>query len=121
MPALRLTGVNLDAADPHRLARFYRDLLGWTITSDQADDVQLTSPSEPLTLNFQRDAGYRPPVWPSRPDAQRTMAHLEIQVDDLEAAVAHALSCGATPADVQPQPDVRVCLDPAGHPFCLYL
>ena len=26
----------------------------------------------------------------------------------------------ATLADFQPQKDVRVLLDPAGHPFCLY-
>jgi hypothetical protein len=30
-------------------------------------------------------------------------------------------SCGATLADYQPQDDVRVHLDPDGHPFCLYL
>jgi len=28
---------------------------------------------------------------------------------------------GGTLAAFQPQEDVRVCLDPAGHPFCLYL
>jgi hypothetical protein len=28
---------------------------------------------------------------------------------------------GARLADVQPQDDVRVMLDPAGHPFCLYV
>jgi hypothetical protein len=49
------------------------------------------------------------------------MMHLEIKVDDLAAAVARAVSAGATLADFQPQDDVRVCLDPAGHPFCLYL
>ena len=47
--------------------------------------------------------------------------HLEIEVDDLEASVAHAVAQGATLAGFQPQEDVRVCLDPAGHPFCLYL
>ena len=31
------------------------------------------------------------------------------------------VACGATLADVQPQEDVRVHLDPDGHPFCLYL
>ena len=46
------------------------------------------------------------------------MMHLEIAVDDLEASVAHAVAQGATLADFQPQEDVRVCLDPAGHPFC---
>jgi hypothetical protein len=24
-------------------------------------------------------------------------------------------------ADYQPQDDVRVCLDPDGHPFCLWI
>jgi hypothetical protein len=48
------------------------------------------------------------------------MMHLEIQVDDLVAGVAHAVAAGATLAEHQPQDDVRVCLDPAGHPFCLF-
>ncbi len=47
--------------------------------------------------------------------------HLEIAVDDLEAGVAQAVAAGATLAAFQPQEDVRVCLDPAGHPFCLYV
>jgi len=49
------------------------------------------------------------------------MMHLEIAVDDLETSVAHAVAQGATLARFQPQEDVRVCLDPAGHPFCLFL
>jgi hypothetical protein len=49
------------------------------------------------------------------------MVHLDIKVDDMEAAGAHALASGATLADYQPQDDVRVYLDPAGHPFCLFL
>ena len=36
------------------------------------------------------------------------------------AGVAHALEAGATLADFQPQEHVRVMLDPAGHPFCLF-
>jgi hypothetical protein len=46
--------------------------------------------------------------------------HHEVEVSDLAEAVAHALELGATLADHQPQDDVRVMLDPAGHPFCLY-
>ena len=49
------------------------------------------------------------------------MLHFEIQVDDLEGAVEHAVSLGARVADYQPQANVRVLLDPAGHPFCLFL
>jgi hypothetical protein len=48
------------------------------------------------------------------------MAHLDIAVDDVDAAVAKALALGARLADFQPQDDVRVCFDPVGHPFCLF-
>ena len=47
--------------------------------------------------------------------------HLDIAVEDLAAAVAFAVAAGAVEAGSQPQDDVRVLLDPAGHPFCLYL
>jgi Glyoxalase-like domain len=48
-------------------------------------------------------------------------AHLDIAVDDLAAAGEHAIAAGAVLAVRQPQDDVRVYLDPAGHPFCLFL
>jgi hypothetical protein len=47
--------------------------------------------------------------------------HLDILVEDLDAAGAHATAEGATLAAFQPQPHVLVFQDPAGHPFCLYL
>jgi hypothetical protein len=72
-------------------------------------------------LLFQAEPDYRPPVWPEQPNAQDKMLHFEIKVDDLDAAVAYAIDCGARAADYQPQARVRVMLDPAGHPFCLYL
>jgi len=46
--------------------------------------------------------------------------HLDIGVDDVERAVTWALAQGAQPAEHQPQDDVRVMLDPEGHPFCLF-
>jgi hypothetical protein len=49
------------------------------------------------------------------------MMHLDFQVGDLDSAVAEAVALGATVASDQPQPNVRVLLDPAGHPFCLCL
>lgn len=48
------------------------------------------------------------------------MMHLDFEVTDLAAATAHALELGAEQAEFQPQENVRVLLDPAGHPFCLY-
>jgi hypothetical protein len=48
------------------------------------------------------------------------MMHLDIGVSDLDAGARWAVECGATVADHQPQDDVRVMLDPEGHPFCLF-
>jgi hypothetical protein len=45
--------------------------------------------------------------------------HLDVIVDDLDAAEAAVLSLGATKHEHQPGTSFRVFLDPAGHPFCL--
>ena len=47
--------------------------------------------------------------------------HGAVAFFDLQAGLRHALQCGARMARYQPQADVRVCLDPAGHPFCLWV
>ncbi|MFG2062112.1 VOC family protein [Micromonospora sp. NPDC048871] len=118
---LTLTTVNLDSPDPAALARFYLRLLGWEIGVEQADDVILRAPEGGVGLSFQRERAYVRPTWPAEPGRQQMSMHLEIGVEDLDAALDHALACGATLADYQPQDDVRVCLDPDGHPFCLWL
>jgi hypothetical protein len=74
-----------------------------------------------INFAFELDRHYRPPVWPSEPDSQQQMVHLDIGVTDLAAAVEDAIELGARLADFQPQEDIRVMLDPDGHPFCLYL
>ncbi|GAA3731172.1 VOC family protein [Plantactinospora mayteni] len=118
---LTLTTVNLSAPDPAALARFYQRLLGWEITEDESDWVLMRSPAGGVGLAFQTESPYHRPSWPAGPGDQQMMMHLEIRVDDLDRAAAHAVACGATRADFQPQEDVLVHLDPAGHPFCLYL
>jgi hypothetical protein len=62
-----------------------------------------------------------PPTWPQGPGDQQMQLHLDVRVEDLVAATAFAQSLGARVAGFQPQDDVRVLLDPAGHPFCLYV
>ena len=121
LPRLTFTSVNISAPDPGALARFYSRLLGWPITIEEPDWVVLEPPDGGVGLSFQSETYYTRPTWPAGPDDQQMMMHLEIRVDDLEAAGAHARDCGATLADYQPQDDVRVYLDPAGHPFCLWL
>ena len=121
MAELTLTHVNLGAADPVQLAEFYARLFGWRVEQDGPTFVVVSDPSGGVGMTCQYEQYHRAPLWPGRADAQQMQMHLEVRVDDLEDAVAHALECGAELAEFQPQDDVRVCIDPAGHPFCLYL
>ncbi|WDZ83847.1 VOC family protein [Micromonospora cathayae] len=120
-PRLTLAATVLDSPDARELASFYERLLGWFREDDEPDWVTLRAPGGGAGLAFQTEPDHVPPVWPAGPGDQRMMTHLDIQVDDLDAASAHAVAVGATLADFQPQDDVRVHLDPAGHPFCLFL
>jgi catechol 2,3-dioxygenase-like lactoylglutathione lyase family enzyme len=118
---LELTTVNIGSPDPAALARFYERLLGWRIGYEEPGFVIIRNPAGGVALSCQEETGYVRPVWPAGPGDQQMQLHLEIRVDALEPAVTHAVECGATVADHQPQDDVRVCLDPDGHPFCLFL
>ncbi|MFC7385267.1 VOC family protein [Sphaerisporangium rhizosphaerae] len=119
-PSMSLSGIVLDAPDARELAAFYRRLLGWTVSQDEPDWVKLAAPDGGPGLSFQTETAYTRPTWPAGPGDQRMMVHLDIKVEDLEVAGAHAAASGAVLADFQPQDDVRVYLDPAGHPFCLF-
>lgn len=124
MTGFRLSSTVLGAPDPRHLAAFYRALLGWEVRDDEPDWVVLKPPGTgqgaAVGLSFQAEPGHVPPAWPAGPGDQQMQAHLDIGVPDLVAGVARAVELGAVEAGVQPQADVRVMLDPAGHPFCLF-
>jgi catechol 2,3-dioxygenase-like lactoylglutathione lyase family enzyme len=128
---LAVAAVTIGAADPRNLAAFYARLLGWSVTaSDPArpgmppEDgwAQIRPPVDQSgpTLNFEYEAKFSRPVWPAADSSQNATQHLDIAVADLDEAVRWALDAGASLADFQPQEDVRVMLDPDGHPFCLF-
>jgi predicted enzyme related to lactoylglutathione lyase len=115
-------GVVLDAPDGRALADFYGRLLDWQVFGDDEGGASV-APSEDAGYNlaFQTEKHYVRPVWPVVEGQPQMSMHLDIEVDDLDEAVAFAISVGAEEAAFQPQETVRVMLDPAGHPFCLYL
>lgn len=125
LPRITWTTVTIDGADADQLAAFYCRLLGWEVTArDERGWAQARDPQGGVGLNIQAEPNYRPPVWPEEPGDQAKMLHFEIMVDNLDQGVAHAIESGATQAPWQP-PDrdptrIRVMLDPAGHPFCLF-
>ena len=114
-------GTAIEAPDPGALARFCSELLGWPIGHEEPGTAVLAAPGGSVYMVFQEAEDYRPPVWPPADGQQRPMMHVDFQVGDLEAAVADAVALGASVAPSQPQDDVRVLIDPAGHPFCLCL
>lgn len=124
MTGFRLASTVLGAPDPRALAAFYRELLGWEVRDDEPDWVVIKPPGTgegaATGLSFQAEPEHVPPVWPAGTDDQQMQAHLDIGVADLAAGVARARQLGASEAGSQPQEDVRVMIDPAGHPFCLF-
>ncbi|HEY8319737.1 MAG TPA: VOC family protein [Amnibacterium sp.] len=119
MPTFQLASTVLGAPDPQVLADFYRELLGWEQKYAEPGWVMLASPNG-YGLSFQSEEHHVRPVWPGEPGEQQQQLHLDIRVDDLAAASARAEQLGAVLAEFQPQEGVRVHLDPAGHPFCLF-
>ncbi|MGI8869389.1 MAG: VOC family protein [Mycobacteriales bacterium] len=123
-PERKLTGwvgTVLNAPDARALAYFYRDLFGWALAADEPRWCTIGIPGAPANLAFQAEDVYERPTWPAQAGEQQMMFHLDIGVTDVDGAVADALALGAELHPHQPQEDVRVLLDPAGHPFCLYL
>jgi predicted enzyme related to lactoylglutathione lyase len=125
-PSITWTTITLDCADAEVLGAFYTRLFGWDIAArDGAGWVQLRNAQGGVGLNLQAEDSYEPPIWPEQPGRQAKMMHFEVLVDDLDAAVQLVLRSGGTEAVHQP-PDrdrtrIRVMLDPAGHPFCMFV
>lgn len=129
--AFRWGGVCLDCADAEEMGRFYGELFGWRVTArDEPESrlggsgwIAMSRPDGAPSVSFQAETWYEPPTWPERPGRPTKMMHLEIGVDDLDAAVARVVAAGGRLAPQQPEgrTGIRVVLDPAGHPFCLCL
>jgi catechol 2,3-dioxygenase-like lactoylglutathione lyase family enzyme len=122
-PAVRLTAPVLGTPDPPGLARFYQRLLGWPLRDDEPDWATIRPADGSTGLSFQKEGDHVPPVWPPRPGTQQMQVHLDLEVDDLEAASTLAEQAGARLLDDHSDrhEHVRVFADPAGHPFCLFV
>lgn len=119
MSIARFRTVVLDCPDPRALADFYAGVLGGDITHDEDGWVVLETDGPRLAFQLAED--HVAPTWPEGERPQQF--HLDLTVDDVEAAEPGLVALGATRHAVQPGEDAgepfRVYLDPAGHPFCL--
>jgi predicted enzyme related to lactoylglutathione lyase len=111
----RFDTVTIDCPKPAALASFYGELLEWPVPAGDGDYVALDPPGGGTAITFQRAAGFVAPTWPD-PAVQQQL-HLDLAVDDLDAAHERAIALGARHLDTQEK--FRVYADPVGHPFCL--
>jgi catechol 2,3-dioxygenase-like lactoylglutathione lyase family enzyme len=109
----RLYNVVIDCPDPGALAAFYGELLGLALVTDR-DDWKVVA-DDRVRVAFQLASELREPRWPDPERPQQV--HLDVAVDDIDAAEAAAVALGAK--RIGEGEDFRVFEDPAGHPFCL--
>ncbi len=112
-----------DAADLAAESSFWAGLLDGTVVVD--DNWHSVLVDGEWRLGVQLAPNHVPPEWPD--GTQQQQIHLDLHVDDLQAAHEKAISLGALllksadkPADNPDGDEVfAVYADPAGHPFCI--
>lgn len=114
-----LTQMVFECADTRRCAEFWRDILD--LEEPTGEEDWLTLEWAPVgRLSFHKVEGYEPPPWPGRVGEQHS--HIDLLVDDFDAAQERVLAAGARALSevYSPGPKAwRVYADVQGHPFCL--
>jgi hypothetical protein len=110
--------LTIDAADPHALGSWWREVLGWTYAwdpADEEDEVEI----EPA------DGGATNWLFVRVPEAKTAKNRLHVDLrppngSDQATELERLLSLGATRVDIG-QGDVpwHVLADPEGNEFCL--
>jgi hypothetical protein len=101
----------IDCADPPALAKFWQKLLGGQVVVDKSGDAELRRSGSNVRFDFLK-------VPESK--AGKNRLHLDLRSRVYEAAIAEALSFGATLADdIYDGGDWQVMRDPEGNEFCI--
>jgi predicted enzyme related to lactoylglutathione lyase len=110
--------VVFDAPDLGVESSFWAAVLGGTV--DAEDDWHSIYVDGQPRMGIQLAPDHVPPEWP---DGTPQQIHLDLYVDDVEAAHDEVVSLGAKllkPADdTESAEGFAVYADPVGHPFCL--
>jgi catechol-2,3-dioxygenase len=114
-PDVTLMGVMLDCPDAKVLSHFYAELLGKPITYEAEGMAMIGDDGEQPVL-FQQVESYTAPRWPD--PAYPQQFHLDVLVEDVDAAEKGALAIGARRLPGEGE-NWRVYADPADKPFCL--
>jgi catechol-2,3-dioxygenase len=114
-PNTTLMGVMLDCPDAKALSAFYSELLGKPVTYEADGAAMIGNDGEQPVL-FQQVAAYTAPRWPD--PAYPQQVHLDVLVDDFDAAEQAVLALGARRLEGG-SATFHVYADPANKPFCL--
>ncbi len=113
--ASRFTELVIDAHDVHAQAQWWAEVLDYTVTSDEPDNVEISPPDDRSpTLLFAQV-----------PENKTVKNRIHIDVNatdrDQEAEVERLLGMGARRADVGQRSDHSwvVLADPEGNEFCV--
>lgn len=111
-----MTELVLDCHDPHRLARFWGEVLGYRIVYEDSDTAEIAPPEgalSPVTLLFSRS---------DDPKKDKLRLHIDVTATDRsqDEELARLLRLGARHVDIgQGEQTWYVLADPEGHEFCL--
>ena len=103
-----------DAADIGKVGSFYAELTGWDVVRNESDRFGVRTP-DGQEIEFQLAPDHVAPQWPGQEHPQQF--HLDLQIDDHQAAAERAVDLGAT--RLADSPTWITLADPAGHPFDL--
>lgn len=111
----RLVELCIDANDPHRLAHFWADALGWEVTTAAGEIGLVPTDGTRFEILFE-------PV--TEPKVGKNPLHLDLttaSVEDQDETVARLITLGARHIDIGQRPDERhvVLADPEGNEFCV--
>jgi len=107
----RLGEVVIDCHDPARLGEFWQAVLGGYVVRQSHEWVALEPPTG-ITVSFQRVP---------EPKEVKNRVHLDVDVRDIEEAIAAAIALGATRQGDVVYDEIggfQVMLDPEGNEFC---
>ena len=115
---VRWQQVAVDAHDPAALARFWAEVLGWRITAEEPDEVEIGPPAG------SPEEGHVPALlFLPVPEGKtvKNRLHIDLRPQDQETEVRRIEALGARRVSVGQGPEVTwvVLADPEGNEFCV--
>lgn len=118
-------GISIDVPNLEEGIRFYSRAFGFAKSAQPVPGAAILTNGDSKLCLLEKRAGSRP--YPGAQETRRyerqwTPVHLDVHVDDLQAALAAAVEAGATKEQVFENPEhgsAAFCSDPFGHGFCL--